>query len=83
MVLVRQPDATYTAEIFADAFSEGYQITQITPVALVSVISAAHGGALVPMVGLALGKAQIHTSSGGTNRIWPLHVVCGARCTRS
>ncbi|MFM7680011.1 MAG: aspartate kinase [Roseiflexaceae bacterium] len=60
MVLVRQPDATYTAEIFADAFTEGYQITHITPVALVSVISAAHGGALVPMVGLALGTAQIH-----------------------
>ncbi|MFN5928328.1 MAG: aspartate kinase, partial [Roseiflexaceae bacterium] len=60
MVLVRQPDATYTAEIFAEAFTEGYQITHITPVALVSVISAAHGGALVPMVGLALGTAQIH-----------------------
>lgn len=60
IVLVRQPDATYTAEIFAQAFSDGYKINHITPVALVSVISVAHGGTLVPQAIMALGKAQIH-----------------------
>lgn len=60
MVLVRDPDAAYTAEIFADAFRDGYKINHISPVALVSVISTAHGGTLVPQTVFALGKAQIH-----------------------
>lgn len=60
MVLVRQPDATYSHEIFVDAFQGGYQITKTPSVALVSVISASHGGSLAPKAVLALGKAQIH-----------------------
>lgn len=60
MVLVRQPDTNYTEEIFTSAFSEGYQRTSMNSVALISVISAPHGGALTPRAMLALGNAQIH-----------------------
>ena len=60
MVLVRQPDATYTKEIFETAFSNGYSVTVHTPVALVSVISAAHGASLTPRAMYALGMADIN-----------------------
>ncbi|MFZ9858565.1 MAG: aspartate kinase [Roseiflexaceae bacterium] len=60
MVLVRHPDTSYTEEIFASAFSDGYQQSIMNSVALISVISAPHGGALTPRAMLALGNAQIH-----------------------
>jgi len=60
MVLVRQPDATYTKEIFEIAFTNGYAVTVHSPVALVSVISAAHGPALTPRAMYALGMAHIN-----------------------
>jgi aspartate kinase len=60
MVLVRQPDATYTKEIFEIAFTNGYAVTVHSPVALVSVISATHGPALTPRAMYALGMAHIN-----------------------
>lgn len=60
MVLVRQSDTPYTDEIFASAFADGYQQTTMNSVALISVISAPHGGALTPRAISVLGNAQIH-----------------------
>ena len=60
MVLVRQPDETYTKEIFEESFVNGYHVSAHAPVALVSVISAAHGASLTPRAMYALGKAQIN-----------------------
>lgn len=60
MVLVRQPDTSYTEEIFVGTFADGYQCTIMHSVALISVISATHGGSLTPKAAYALGEAQIH-----------------------
>lgn len=60
MVLVRQPDTSYTEEIFEHEFADGYQRTIMNSVALISVISAPHGGSLTPRAIYALGLAQIH-----------------------
>ena len=60
MVLVRQPDSGYAEEIFQAEFSEGFQLTHIHSVALISVISPALGGTLAPTAVHALGRAQVH-----------------------
>jgi aspartokinase len=60
MVIVRQPDATYTKEIFEQSFGKDYSVIVHPTVALVSVISAAHGITLPSLAMYALGRAQIN-----------------------
>ncbi len=60
MVIVRQPDATYTKEIFEQSFGKDYNVTLHSTVALVSIISAAHGTVLPSLAMYALGRAQIN-----------------------
>jgi aspartokinase len=60
IVLVRQPDLIYADEVFQTAFVDGYQLTNVPSVALISVISPVLGGTLVPRSVHALGRAQVH-----------------------
>jgi aspartate kinase len=59
LVLVRQPDATYSQEIFSATFGSGYAVSQHTPVALVSVVSTAHGESLMPKALHSLGSSAV------------------------